>query len=304
MVFRDAIGLRSRRTRTLLSATALTLVIALLPATTFAFSSGAPSCSDAISCMGAMQIESFILEVIDPTTGNVLTTVPPGAQVDIRIRSVDGSDWRGLLLQSSIASGFTQNPAQTSGVFSAPPAGFKLGPCPSDSSVTQSARFNGSSIDFPWTAPAQPGIVNFVGQFVVTRFNAENSLQIFNVEVAEAAAGPGDVENTLMVDRSQQVPGDLTLSWQQSCSTDALDYAIYEGTLGDFTSHVQIDCSDDAGDRIEEITPAPGNTYYLLVAIGGSDEGSYGVDSAGVERPSAALPQDRCLETQLLDACP
>ncbi|ANM31041.1 hypothetical protein ABI59_17865 [Acidobacteria bacterium Mor1] len=304
MVFRNSIRQRPGLFRALFSATVLTLLIAGLPGTTFAFSSGAPSCADAISCMGAMQIESFVLEVIDPMTGNVLPTVPPGAQVDIRIRTADGSDWRGLLLQSSVASGFTQNPAQTSGVFSAPPSGFKLGPCPSDSSVTQSTRFNGSSVDFPWTAPAQPGTVNFVGQFVVTRFNSENSLQIFSVEVAEAAAGPGDIENTLMVDRSQQVPGDLALSWQQSCSTDAVDYAIYEGTLGDFTSHVQIDCSDDAGDRIEEITPSPGNTYYLLVAIGGSDEGSYGVDSAGQERPSAALPQNRCLETQLLDACP
>ena len=71
------------------------------------------------------------------------------------------------------------------------------------------------------------------------------------------------------------------------------DYEIYEGALGDFTSHADITCSTGGATTLD-VTPAAGNTYYLVVPANRSFEGSYGADSGGVERPtgaSACLPQ-------------
>ena len=107
----------------------------------------------------------------------------------------------------------------------------------------------------------------------------------------------------MRVDKSVITPGDLTLSWPPSCSSGAVDYAIYEGTIGDFGSHAMKDCSDDGSDLTEEIVPQAASSYYLVVPLGDSDEGSYGVDSDGVERPTAA-PADRCLPSQALGGCP
>lgn len=110
----------------------------------------------------------------------------------------------------------------------------------------------------------------------------------------------GDVGPSLSVARSN---GGLTLKWSASCSNGALDYAIYEGQLGSYYSHVMKDCSDDGGDRSEEIAPAAGDTYYLVVPLAAASEGSYGTDSNGAERPPAGAA-DRCLATQLLGDCP
>jgi hypothetical protein len=79
--------------------------------------------------------------------------------------------------------------------------------------------------------------------------------------------------------------GDLILSWGSSCMPTDTGYAIYEGTIGDFTSHVPIDCNYSATSMT--MTPSSGNTYYLVVPHNGTNEGSYGVDSDGVERPPA-----------------
>jgi len=249
--------------------------------------------------MGLGSTNTFLLEVIDPTSGLPLSLVEPGAQVNIRVRAASGIAWKGLLLQSTTSGSFGGAVAGSFGIL---PPGFKNGPCPSGSSVTHNTRFNGVSIDFPWTAPAQTGTVTFVGFFVVNRFDSQNSEQTFFVEVAEAAA-PGNVETSLRIARSTLTPGDLTLTWNPSCAQGAVDYAIYEGTLGDFTSHVQKDCSDDGAELTEEIAPAFGNTYYLLVATSADKEGSYGKDSQDQERPAAVLPGDRCIETQLLGGC-
>lgn len=116
-----------------------------------------------------------------------------------------------------------------------------------------------------------------------------------------APSQPGDIAD-LRVDPSALTPGALSLSWGEPCSAGATDVAIYEGILGDFASHVSIDCGDDGHDRVEEVLPGSGDRYYLVVPTGVDAEGSYGRDSAGVER---ALPgdADRCLTQQDLSGC-
>jgi hypothetical protein len=87
--------------------------------------------------------------------------------------------------------------------------------------------------------------------------------------------------------------GDLDLTWEVSCLAGDVDFAIYEGTLGDFASHLPKTCST-SGATSASITPASGSRYYLVVPLSTNREGSYGTAGAGVERAPgspACLPQ-------------
>lgn len=92
--------------------------------------------------------------------------------------------------------------------------------------------------------------------------------------------------------RVSRVPGsgELLLSWSPSPSAGALDYGIYEGATGNWSSHVSVDCRDDGSDRVERIAPGAGNRYYLVVPLNDDTEGSYGLASAGAERPQSPAP--------------
>jgi hypothetical protein len=92
--------------------------------------------------------------------------------------------------------------------------------------------------------------------------------------------------------------GDITLSWGSSCRGDDGDYAIYEGALGDFTSHTPRTCS--TGDVLTEtLTPASGSAYYLVVPRSASREGGYGFDGDGLSRP----PSPAACAPQLVGVC-
>jgi photosystem II stability/assembly factor-like uncharacterized protein len=91
----------------------------------------------------------------------------------------------------------------------------------------------------------------------------------------------------------REANGDLTLSWSASCVGNDDDFEIYEGTLGDFRSHVPLFCSTD-GETTKTFAPSSGNRYYLVVPRNFDREGSYGADGDGIERTpaaSACLPQ-------------
>jgi hypothetical protein len=114
---------------------------------------------------------------------------------------------------------------------------------------------------------------------------------------------PGDVGATLRVGKSAFTPGNIELSWGQSCSTGVADYAIYEGTIGSYGVHLSVLCTDAGGDRVEEVVPQTASSYYLVVPISPTAEGSYGQDSGGFERPVAPA-LDRCLASQVIGGCP
>jgi hypothetical protein len=91
--------------------------------------------------------------------------------------------------------------------------------------------------------------------------------------------------------------GRVTLDWEASCSPTDADYAVYEGTIGDFTSHAPRTCSTEGATTI---TFAAGDAaYFLVVPRNAGREGSYGRDSAGNERPPAV---EACVP-QLLGGC-
>jgi DNA-binding beta-propeller fold protein YncE len=92
--------------------------------------------------------------------------------------------------------------------------------------------------------------------------------------------------------------GDVTLSWDASCRSGDLDYSVYEGWIGAFSSHIPVTCST-SGSLSWTFTPAVSNTYYLVVPDNGINEGSYGRNSGGGERPQS---RSACLD-RIVGAC-
>lgn len=91
----------------------------------------------------------------------------------------------------------------------------------------------------------------------------------------------------------------ITLSWGGSCVPTDTDYEVYEGTLGDFGSHVPRFCST-AGNTQVTITPSFGGLYYIVVPRTSINEGSYGTNSLGQERSRGS---GSCFP-QSLTSCP
>jgi hypothetical protein len=117
------------------------------------------------------------------------------------------------------------------------------------------------------------------------------------VEALSLAGNPGTVPPTLQVSKA---PGDqLALSWEASCAQDALDYAIYQGTIGAWSSHTAVDCTDDGGDRIETLSAPVSSSYFLVVALGADGEGSYGTATGG-ERPRGT---STCAPARIVSTC-
>jgi hypothetical protein len=89
--------------------------------------------------------------------------------------------------------------------------------------------------------------------------------------------------------------GRITLDWNASCVLTDLDYAVYEGAIGSFASHVPVLCTT-GGATTAAITPGGADHYYLVVPLSTNREGSYGMDGTGNERPPGAshcLAQER-----------
>jgi hypothetical protein len=125
-----------------------------------------------------------------------------------------------------------------------------------------------------------------------------------SVTIDESATtiGPGEARS-LRIARPPGAgePSSLMLEWSATCTSGASDYAIYEGVLGSWYSHAQIDCTDDGADLQETVAPSPGNRYYLVVPLSAVNEGSYGTDSHGVERPAGA---PACRASRVPTTCP
>jgi hypothetical protein len=93
----------------------------------------------------------------------------------------------------------------------------------------------------------------------------------------------------------------LGLDWGLPCNDAAVpdqDFAIYMGSLSDFTSYSSVTCST-TGAMSVQVTSAPEDSFWLVVPQTSVREGSYGLASSG-ERLPAAL----ACRTQNIAACP
>jgi hypothetical protein len=118
---------------------------------------------------------------------------------------------------------------------------------------------------------------------------------------AFGGAIPGRIaDGGLTVTKSVLTPGEITLAWPASCAPEGLDFAVHEGTIGSWYSHGAVLCST-GGATTASLPPGAGDRYYLVVPMSAAREGSYGVDSAGAERPR---PGNRCRTERDTTACP
>ena len=93
----------------------------------------------------------------------------------------------------------------------------------------------------------------------------------------------------------------VTLNWgAAACGPSAVDYAVYEGPVGDFTAHTRRLCGT-GGATTATFGPDSGDRYFIVVPLGISFEGSYGKRGDGLERPVAG---DACLPRVVYESCP
>jgi hypothetical protein len=110
---------------------------------------------------------------------------------------------------------------------------------------------------------------------------------------------PGGPQPVLTIGTPDHVS--LSLQWGAACGGATTDYAIYEGTIGSWYSHVQVPgfCSTSGG-LTAGFVPAAGNRYYLVVPLNASTEGIYGHGTSGAIPVSNAA----CRAAQNAAACP
>ena len=127
------------------------------------------------------------------------------------------------------------------------------------------------------------------------------------VDGISCSGNPGRVPVTMVMDKAVAPPTDLIFDWSASCAQGADDYGIYEGTIGVWYSHTMLDCMDGGPLLEEQVTPAVGDQYYLVVAHSECrGEGSYGkcntaICLAGDERPVGTAV---CAAPHVVTCCP
>jgi len=104
-------------------------------------------------------------------------------------------------------------------------------------------------------------------------------------------AGPGGRISGLT--ETKGAGSSVTLNWFPSCSAADTGYRVYEGAIGTWYSHVPVSCTASAATSAT-FNAAAGDRYYLVVPTTAGTEGSYGTNSASVQRPattSVCVPQ-------------
>jgi microcystin-dependent protein len=115
-------------------------------------------------------------------------------------------------------------------------------------------------------------------------------------------SGPG-AATLLRINKNGTDPGKIDVLWGAGCASGVTGYAVYQGTLGDWSSHAVLGTACTVTSTISKAqTPCAGNCYYLVSAVDNvmGEEGSLGRTSAGVDRPRAAAP---CRAATDLEGC-
>lgn len=155
-----------------------------------------------------------------------------------------------------------------------------------------SYTFPADTCSGPWTATMQ------IDDGSVTLATASTTVTVGTAtpagRVSDGATMPGP---PLLVEHA--TGGGVWLTWGASCSPDDTDYEVYAGTMDDFTQYMPLLCTT-GGATSATLGPSGDNQFFLVVPRNSVHEGSYGTNSAGVERPPNA---GACL-SQSSASCP
>jgi hypothetical protein len=138
------------------------------------------------------------------------------------------------------------------------------------------------------------------GSILITNNQGSPSSMTVLINPNATLAGSPGAGQVTQLRVSTLLPSSLELVWQPSCSSDDDDYAVYSGEMGAFTSHFYAICST-AGATTKSLSMPPDSRYYLVVPIDGSEEGSYGHDGTGAERPPGTAT---CGAQHIAPGCP
>lgn len=161
---------------------------------------------------------------------------------------------------------------------------------------------NNSTTNFGWILVGDESAIGTARRFD-TRENFTSGFRpALTVMFTPSASGAGAVPNGddvpgAPLTLSKGGGGSITLSWGASCLGSDTNYEVYEGLLGNFTSHGPVTCA--TGGTSSSFVPMAASAYYLAVPRNASFEGSHGKDSSGCPRPRGATS---CLP-QALSAC-
>jgi hypothetical protein len=237
--------------------------------------------------------------------------VPPGSNVDGIF--LNGSDSGDLILGFDVPTAIPPNtfdPADqvrfAGGLFTLFFDASAAAPTVPGFANGTGADQSGGDIVLPFDIPTTLGPTFLPGELVSwdgATFSSFYSDAAWPLSSREDAlpflANPGTIPPTLTVAKAVTFPLDLTLSWSGSCSVGAEDYGVYKGTLPSFYTHGSLVCTTGGATTVT-ITPSAGDTYYLVVPNHPNDEGSYGLDSGGLQRPQGG---PACRVTQAI-GCP
>lgn len=129
---------------------------------------------------------------------------------------------------------------------------------------------------------------NLLDAWIHTGMSLPFEFAATTVELTATAGAPGEAVD--MLASWNAATGQVVVSYAPAC--DATDHAIYIGDLASVASYSYAGavCSIGAGGSAT-LDPGPGDVFFLIAGNDGSREGSFGFDSASIERPEdAALP--------------
>jgi hypothetical protein len=130
------------------------------------------------------------------------------------------------------------------------------------------------------------------------------------VDALSCRSNPGKIDSPTSQIFFGKSGGNVDVVCPGSCSSGAELYGLYEGTIASIHAgvydHVKKDCTLACPTPYSFLITGTSN-YYLVVPYHGSctgAEGSYGLNSVPAERPRPGLLADRCVDQQVLTACP
>ncbi|HXH28929.1 MAG TPA: hypothetical protein VNL37_07785 [Candidatus Polarisedimenticolia bacterium] len=154
----------------------------------------------------------------------------------------------------------------------------------------------------PFSLPYGVHVIDTVSDQVLTKTPLATGLPPWDLAVVRRTT-PGEPRD-LRVEGIDPAGGALALTYRPACG--ASDHNLVFGPLQDVGTYAYTGqvCGVGSSGRVDAFDPGAGSFFFLLVGTGDAgDEGSYGADGDGVERPENLVDQGCAFTQDLSFAC-